>query len=154
QILAGKKGYTPAIGHDSPLAEPRVDLVLKTGGPLTGSVRDRNGKPVSGAAVIYKTLEGGPGGGIHSLVSPTAALVLKSPLEPYFVARTDANGQFRFAAIPLDKKLGFLVKADGMRDLDTTDFRQETEYSAQPGSPAPWLILIPEGRVSGRVVSE
>lgn len=154
QLLAGKKGYTAAIGHVSPLDEPRVDLVLKTGGSLSGSVRDRNGKPVKGATVIYQTLEGGPGSGPHSWMSPTAALVLKSSLEPYFVSRTDGNGQFRFAALPLDKQLGFLVKAEGMRDLNTINDRSEIEYSAQPGSPAPWLILVPEGRVSGRVISE
>jgi hypothetical protein len=154
QLLAAKKGFVPAIGHISPLDEPRVDFALKVGGSLTGTVRDRNGQPVSNAAVLYQTLEGGPGDGPHSWMYPSLELVLKSSVEPYFVARTDARGQFRFAAVPLDKKLGFLVKAEGMRDLNTTSDRPALEYSAQPGSPAPWLILVPDGRVSGRVRSE
>lgn len=152
-VMAGKEGFVPALGHVSPLDEPRVDLTMVKGAPVSGSIRDRNGQEVGGARVQFKTLPEkiklGPGSwhGAHY------EALQGTPVERFFVARTDAKGRFRFPSLPLDQRIAFLVQAEGLRDLDTASERPERTFSARPGSPEPWLIMIPETRINGRIVS-
>ncbi len=78
-----------------------------------------------------------------------------TPLEAFFFTTSDAQGKFTFATVPGDSELIFRVEADGFADIDTGANSRELKgkHFAKRDAPPVELVLGPEARLNGRVVS-
>ena len=158
QLAAGKEGYAPTMGvladiattDASNPANQNLILRLTKAGTISGSVRDGNGRPVAGARIQFGVID--ESGGYGYLPSE---VLMGSALEAFHFTRSDANGNFKFTTVPADKGLIFRVQADGFADLDTsrTGTKQFATYFAKERAAPVALVLGPEGRISGRVVT-
>ncbi len=160
-VLAGKEGYAPVRGDAATLIRPplnHLELVLGKAHPFTGSVRDRSGKPVAGAEVLFGVVKRYPANGAYrggsSWGYPPDAVLRGTPLERFFFSRTDEQGRFRFTAVPGDTELIFRVRAAGLAGLDTAAKGPTGEFFARPDVKAPTFVLGPEARIDGRVTTK
>ncbi len=157
-VLAGKEGYAAVRGDVSPRTPfNHIELVMGKAHPFTGSVRDRSGKPVAGAEILFGVVKRYPANGAYrggsSWGYPPDAALRGTPLESFFFSRTNDRGRFRFTAVPGDKELIFRVRATGLAGLDTAAKGPTGEFFVQPKLKAPTFVLEPEARIDGRVVT-
>ena len=154
ELVAGKAGYAPARGWatgDEDARNNQKVLKLAKVEKISGSVRDTQGRPVTGALLEFGTVER-TGNISHWGYAPIEA-VRGSALEPLWFTRSDRNGSFQFSTVPADKELIFRVWADGFADLDTAADHATGRYRAKPGAPPVQFTLNQGGRVDGRVVA-
>ncbi len=112
---------------------------------LAGTVTDEAGTPVAGADVQLSVAAlPGPG-------SPRFLMGLH-PLSLFRVA-TDAQGQFRFEALPKTATADLRVSKQGMATVNTFTLEsgRMPELSFKPGQPGIELKLVPESRIRGVV---
>ncbi len=156
-ILAGKEGYAPVQGHASPPLGPayrRVVLTLAEAHAFAGVVRDQKGKPVPGAEVQFGVVEKSADGRFSSWGYAPVEALRGTPLESFFLTRTDDEGRFRLTHVPADKELILRVTAAGMADLDTGANGPTNQFFAKPDARPAELVLGPEARVRGRVATK
>jgi beta-lactamase regulating signal transducer with metallopeptidase domain len=149
KLVAGKAGYAPVLDWATADGDARNNqkvLKLARAGAVSGSVRDRQGRPVARASVQFGVRERVGDASITWWPAPLEML-RGTPLEPLLCTRTDARGMFRFANAPADKELVFHVEAAGFADRDTG------HHSAKPGAAPVELTLDPEARIKGRVAT-
>lgn len=95
-IVAAAPGYGPAWVHVNDLGNASAKLQLvKDDVPIVGSVRDLQGKPVSGATVRFWRIQGGVER--DAWEGPPAAVT------------TDARGRFRLTGVGRDREAVLLV---------------------------------------------
>ena len=73
--------------------------------------------------------------------------------DSFFEASTDAEGKFQFNAAPAGKQLIFRTEARGFADHDSAAGGPRNDRSAKPDAAPVTLILDPEARIEGQVVS-
>ncbi len=156
-VLAGKNGYAPAGAGRAYASRPdaanrSLRLTLHPAGAIAGVVQDSDGKPVVGARVQFGTVTRRPGA-VSWSAPPPAEVCIDTPVEPFYVARSDAMGRFSFSTVPADKELFFRATAPGMADLDTANDWVMNDSCAKPGGPPVTLVLDKGAGIRGRVVS-
>ncbi len=149
--LAYKEGLAPASKLRQGPGE--VELTLKTPAPFVGIVQDRDGQPIAGAEVQIRSMKGNAG---PYDLNPVLMNVLRdTPLEPLVRATTDAQGRFRFPAVPPPYRVELLISSAGKADRDTMvpgDF--EAGYITGTADAPARLTLDPEAVVQGRIVTD
>jgi protocatechuate 3,4-dioxygenase beta subunit len=156
-VLAGKDGYAPVQGDASPLLGPayrHVVLTLAKAHAFAGIVRDQKGKPVPGAEIQFGVVEKSPDGRSGFWGYAPIGALRGTPLESFFLTRTDDQGRFRLAHVPADKELILRVTAAGMADLDTGANGPTDQFFAKRNARPAELVLGPEARVRGQVVTK
>jgi beta-lactamase regulating signal transducer with metallopeptidase domain len=139
---------TPALGGEAVQFEngkwrqyekpERKTLAIRTHGPMgsiAGTVVDAEGRPVADAAVSIAIISVKDGGGINTNGFPGAAVRLG--------AHTDAAGRFAVAGLPP----GWVTVAVAARGL------AQTSQNYTVGGDENTVVMLPEGRISGRVVA-
>ena len=151
--IAGKLGFAPAIGYRG---SPNRTLTLLKATRVSGVVKNREGQPIANARVQLGVVSHPNKGTQWSYTSwsyVSAETIQGTPLEPFFITTTDPEGKFVFTAAPANTELIFKVSAVGYGDLDTAaNGPKDTVYSHTDAGPVA-LVLDPEGRIDGRVVS-
>lgn len=136
-IVASKDGksidWADWLGADS------AQMILQLGQPaaIEGEIVDEAGNPLVGASVGLLLSMGEP---------PTKKMYLTLGVEP-FLARTDAQGRFRFSSLPEQATAAFDVTATGRA-------RALAEGHFAPGQKGIRIVLPPEGRIEGIVVEK
>lgn len=120
-ISSDEKGVTVSTGTTLP-----VDVPLKGGRTLTGSVRDDLGMVVAGAEVALET----------------AAGPFDGAPRPRLTARSGGDGGFRIVSVPVDESLDWEARAEGH---EVSSGRLGGETSLQ-------VVLERAQRITGRVV--
>ena len=139
--------------HSARLAAGDVALVLAKPVPFVGIVQGRDGRPIAGARARIRYMRGSGGKNDHN---PVLENVLQgTPLEALFVAITDAQGGFRFPAVPAPQGVVLNVSAEGMADL-STEVRGDYAAGFISGTEAKpaRLTMEAEARVMGRIVTK
>jgi len=84
-----------------------VDLTLRPGGKLSGTVKDSGGNPLAGASVVYTE---------------------KTGSSPYFVScehtQTDESGSFSFINLG-ENKIELTVSQPGYRKIEIRDIKPD-----------------------------
>ena len=62
------------------------------------------------------------------------AVILGTPIEPFFVGISDATGQFKITSVPANAKLIFRAAAPGWAELDTAALADKA-LSSKPEHP-------------------
>lgn len=158
-VAAGKAGYAPAREPAGvpPMKDP--ELILTAPVSVAGSVKDNLGQPIALARVQFGVYERRRN--YTSWGYAPDELLRGTPLEQFFVASTNAEGRFEFASAPLRKELIFRASASGFGDLDTawsgSSGSKQTALPevlrAKPAGAPVELKLLPEAKISGRVIS-
>lgn len=120
-ISSDEKGVTLSAGATLP-----VDVSLRAGRSLTGSVRDDLGMVVAGAEIAIETAEGPFDG---------------TPL-PRITAKSGGDGGFRLVGLPIDAALVWEAKAEG----------HEVSRGRLGGDTSLQVVLERAQRITGRVV--
>ncbi|WP_435020893.1 M56 family metallopeptidase [Tundrisphaera sp. TA3] len=135
-----------AEGSDS------IPLTLVRPRPLVGSVVDEAGRPVAGAEVRIETIRGGVKGrrDHFPILEP---FTRKTSLAARLATRTSPDGTFRFEGLPVGSEAVVSASAEG-RAKATTASRADRPYVAGTAEDPARLVLAPEARVAGRVISD
>jgi beta-lactamase regulating signal transducer with metallopeptidase domain/protocatechuate 3,4-dioxygenase beta subunit len=149
-LVAVRAGYAPAEGH--PIGDRAVNLVLAKPTQAHGMVKDRKGKAVANAQVQLGVVENH--GNIRSWGYVDRDVIRGTVFEPYFQAITDADGTFQFSTAPAGKALIFRTQATGFADFDSSESGPGGERFAKPDAGPVELVLAPEARIEGQVVSD
>lgn len=123
----------------------RPDIALGEAKDLAGEVVDEKGRPVAEAEVRISAAMMGKPEDRRPLVSPG-----------FLCARTDGNGRFLFAAMPVEATFEFSVEKPGratIGTLDRTTYRGG-KYQFAPGQTGIKLTLPLEARIEGIVMEE
>jgi hypothetical protein len=159
-VVVYKEGLAPAshfrMGLEDRAQERDVTLQLRKPAPFVGVVKDREGKPVVGAAVRMQTAQYPGSDGPKTLLNVIEAIVGGTPMEHLFRTTTDAQGVFRFPFIPVDAKASLVINAAGMGEYNTMNQpapNGEFEYLAGTANNPAVVVLAPAARVVGRVMS-
>ncbi len=149
-LVAAKAGFAPATHYVT--EEPGLTLKLTKPATVSGSIRDRLGKPIADARVLFGIVQQSHSGGRWHYVDETA--IRGTPIEPFLIGRTDSGGEFKIASAPADAKVSFQVSAPGHASLDTVYNPSLRWYLANPTTPPAVLKLGPEGRIDGKVITK
>ena len=78
-----------------------------------------------------------------------------TPAERFYFAKSDANGSFEFAALPIDSELILRVTAKGWAELNTAaGGPKEGQHVVKADAKPARLVLKPEAIIRGRVTSD
>ncbi|MDB5312894.1 MAG: Regulatory sensor-transducer, BlaR1/MecR1 family [Gemmataceae bacterium] len=159
-LVAGRDGFAAADTFWSPAQMGAVELKLSRVAPFSGTVKDAAGRPVAGAEVqagfVHRSGED-PGLGRFACCAwgyVPAVAVRGTSAEPFYLAKTDSAGRFRFASLPAGDERIFRVMAKGFAELDTgaggpVEGKHTLGADALPAE----FVLQPEAVIRGRVVS-
>jgi protocatechuate 3,4-dioxygenase beta subunit len=149
-LLAAKAGLAPA-DHRFGDSARALTLILAKPASIAGAVKDREGKPVAGAKVQFGTVQRFGNGASWGYAGEEA--LRGTPLQTFFITTSDAQGKFCFTSVPTDAELIFRAEADGFGETDTAAKGPMGQHFAKADAPPVNLVLAPEARLNGRVVS-
>jgi hypothetical protein len=159
-VVAHKDGFAPASFLRNPLddraEEGDVVLQLSKSVPFVGVVKDGEGKPVAGATARIDYAQYPGSGGPNTRLNLIEPIVLGTPLERLFRTTTDAQGRFRFPALPGGAKASLVVTAAGMGEYNTMNWlgpNGELKLLAGSADAPAEVVLAPGSRVVGRVIT-
>jgi hypothetical protein len=159
-VVAHHEGLTPASHlrgpRDEQTEERDVVLTLAKPAPFMGVVRDRAAKAIVGATVRIQYAEYPGSDGPNTRLNVIEPIVLGTPLKRLFRTTTDAQGRFLFSALPRGAKASLAVTALGMGEYSTVNRvgpKGETEFLAGSSDAPAEVVLTPEARVVGRVMT-
>ena len=126
-------------------------LVLPLGQVLGGTVVDAVGRPIAGAEVVVAGAEVGRGRAPH-LAPILVGVARGTPIEPALVARTGADGRFRFDWVPAGSVIGLVASAPG-KAIANASATSAAAGAKGVSDDSVRIVLPPEAKVVGRVVS-
>jgi protocatechuate 3,4-dioxygenase beta subunit len=150
-VVAVKDGLAPAVGYASPLNNREVVLTLPEAAEYKGTVKDQTGRPVAGAEVQFGVVNRFGNG--SSWGYTPANQIRGTAAEPFYLAKTDANGAFKFTTVPAGAELIFRASAPGFAETDTGAGGPRREHVVGPNAKPAELTLHPEAILRGRVMS-
>jgi protocatechuate 3,4-dioxygenase beta subunit len=130
-----------------------VSLELAKPAKVSGTVRDRQDRPIAGARVQFGTVHRYGNAAWWGYALNEKAL-RGTALERFFFASTDARGEFCFTTVPANQELIFRAEADGFAYTDTGGGGPKGQHFAKPDAPPVALVLTIEARIKGRIVSQ
>ena len=139
-LVVGEKGGLAVGWEGLTLSEGRFEATIKLGEamPLAGSVVDDAGSPIQ-AAKVSLDLTAGAHGNRSRLPLPGHDAI------KCLVTRTDADGKFAFANVPIGATANFRVEAAGRADLDTASDHRRPGF--KPPAADIRLVLPEEAKI-------
>jgi protocatechuate 3,4-dioxygenase beta subunit len=151
-VVAVKDGFAPVRDHASPLNIREVVITLPDAAEYKGTVKDQAGRPVAGAEVQFGVV--GRDGNVTFWGYAPANHLRGTPAEPFFLAKTDASGAFKFTTVPAGAELIFRASAPGFAETDTGAGGPKRQHVVGPDAKPAELTLQPEAVLRGRVASK
>jgi protocatechuate 3,4-dioxygenase beta subunit len=151
-VIAVKDGFAPAVGYASPNNNPDVVLTLPEPAEYKGAVKDQAGRPIAGAEVQFGIVN--RHGNASSWGYTPANQLRGTAAEPFYLAKTDATGAFKFTTVPAGAELIFRASAAGFAETDTGAGGPRREHIVGPNAKPAELTLQPEAVLHGRVTSK
>ncbi len=149
-LLAAKEGFAPTRDH--PFGTPRVTLKLAKAIRISGTVRDKDNKPIAHARVQFGTVERHENFSSWGYADET--MLSGTSLETFFITSSNALGEFELNAVPAGAELIFRANAEGFAEKDTGAKGPKAQYFARPGGPKVDIVLAPEARIMGQIVNQ
>ena len=151
-IVAFKKGHS--FTFRSMLDETgaiRTQVVLPRSRSLAGTVADAEGRPIALAEVRVEAVQGSKERVFH-FAPGFAPLVAGTLIERALVARSDAQGSFRFESLPDESIVSLKTSADGKATM-RTQVPPSSTAAAGEREAVTRIVLAPEAKVAGQVVT-
>ena len=151
-IVAFKKGHS--FTFRSMLDETgaiRTQVVLPRSRSLAGTVADAEGRPIALAEVRVEAVQESKER-VYHFAPAFAPLVAGTLIERAIVARSDAQGSFRFESLPDESIVSLKISADGKATMRTQVPPSSTAAAGELEA-VTRIVLAPEAKVAGQVVS-
>ena len=147
-VVAYKEGHSFTCRNlFDPMGAIPTPLVLPRPRSLSGTVEDGEGRPIEGAEVRVEAARNAPKRMFY-FAPALGSIVRTTPIERAVLARSDRRGSFRFDSLPDEAGISLKTSAEGKATTRTL----RASDSAGAGAPSR-IVLAPEARVTGRVVS-
>ncbi len=144
-IVARKEGLALGWTGWRMQGNQRPDIVLGEAKDLAGEVVDEKGQPVAKAEVRFAAAMLGKPEDRRPLWNPS-----------FLSAKTDGNGRFIFAAMPVEATFEFSVEKPGRATIGTLDriTYRGGKYQFAPGQTGIKLTMPLEARIEGTVIEK
>ena len=157
-VIAYKEGLAPDYAWDRDGLDGRAELELSLPGPVpfVGVVKDRQGRPVAGAAVRMRLVGfPGPDGSKPGMLLAADRCLPGTSLERAMRTTTDTQGRFQIREMPKGARAELVVSAAGFGEYDSINHPLPDGGFGRAGTaeaPAE-VVLAPAARVVGRVAT-